>query len=280
MNSKTEVIAVKRKKSFKAVFKRIAWKKIGVVFSVFLLVVVASATSSYITAKLINPQVDNSITTINVSDNSHVVGIVEKISPSVVNVETKSTSYSWFGRRVVSSGAGTGVIISEDGYILTNNHVIEGADEVSITTNTNKDYDAEVVVADSSKDLAIIKVIEKVKLTAATIGNSDEVQVGEEVLAIGNVLGRYPNSVTKGIVSGLGRPIITEGSSRLYGDLHELEDLIQTDTAINSGNSGGPLVNMKGEVIGINTAIDGSAQNIGFSVPINHAKELVDKISQ
>jgi len=117
------------------------------------------------------------------------------------------------------------------------------------------------------------------KLFAVKLGDSDKLKVGESVLAIGNVLGRYSNSVTLGIISGLGRPIITSGSG-LYGNLQELEDLIQTDAAINSGNSGGPLVNMKGEVIGINTAIDGTAQNIGFAVPINHAKKLVSSISQ
>jgi serine protease Do len=244
------------------------------------LVAVSSGASSYITAKLINPQIDNSTNTtqlINVDNNNNVVSVVEKISESVVSISTRTTSYGWFGQRIVSDGAGTGIVISEDGYILTNNHVIEGSSSVSISTHNEIEYAAEIIATDASKDLALIKVKTKVDLTAAKIGDSDLVQVGEEVIAVGNVLGRYRNSVTKGIVSGLGRPIVTEGSS-LYGDLHELDDLIQTDTAINSGNSGGPLVNMKGEVIGINTAIDGSAQNIGFSVPINHAKELVSSI--
>jgi serine protease Do len=146
-----------------------------------------------------------------------------------------------------------------------------------VTTRDDKELTAKVIATDESKDLALIKIKSYTKLIAAKIGDSDSVKVGEGVIAVGNVLGRYRNSVTKGIVSGLGRPIIT-GSSGLYGNLQELDDLIQTDAAINSGNSGGPLVNMKGEVIGINTAIDGTAQNIGFSVPINHAKGLVKSI--
>lgn len=272
------------KKPFRFRLPRIGWNKLRIVLALLLLVGVSSGTSAYITARLIDPQVTNSTNTtqyINVDDNNNVVGIVEKVSTSVVNISTKTVGYGWFGQKYVTQGAGTGIIITENGYILTNNHVIEGSDSITITTHDDKEYDAEIISTDSSKDLALIKVSSKseVKLAAVVIGDSDSLKVGEEVLAIGNVMGIYPNSVTKGIVSGLGRPIVTEGSS-LYGDLHELDDLIQTDTAINSGNSGGPLVNMKGEVVGINTAIDGSAQNIGFSVPINHAKELVKEIDK
>ncbi len=265
-----------------AIFKRVTIKNNRIIISVLILILVVaiSATSSYLTFLALDSQ-PNEITgpmqTVNVSDNTNVVNIVKKNSTSVVNITTKVSSTNIFGRSTTFVGAGTGVIISSDGYILTNNHVIDGSSSITVTTRDNKELTAHVVTTDISKDLALIKVDSTVKLPVAKLGNSDTVQVGEEVIAIGNVLGQFTDSVTKGIVSGLGRPIVTDSSS-LYGSLRELDDLIQTDTAINSGNSGGPLVNMRGEVIGINTAVVGTAQNIGFSVPINHAKDLVASI--
>lgn len=259
---------------------RINGRKLLSVFSIILLVAVSSGASSYLTAYMINSNIKTTTNTTqvyNVSDDSNVVGIVNQISKSVVNITTQTVVYGWFGQRSVSEGAGTGIIIRDDGYILTNNHVIDGADDISVLTNDDEELAATVIKTDASKDLAVIKVKSDVKLTAAKIGDSDKVQVGEEVIAVGNVLGQFSYSVTKGIVSGLGRPIVASGST-LYGNLEQLSDLIQTDAAINSGNSGGPLVNMSGEVIGINTAVSGSGQNIGFSVPINHAKSLVKDI--
>lgn len=259
---------------------RVNWKKCIFIFLMLVLIVASAAGGSYLTISYLKSSgtlLTETNQTYNISDETNVVNIVTEISKSVVSISTKTSSKSWFGREVTSEGAGTGMIISVDGYILTNNHVIDGSDSITVTTQDDIVLDATVIKTDSDKDLALIKVTTNTKLTAVKIGDSDSMKVGEEVIAVGNVLGIYNNSVTKGIISGLGRPIVTSGSS-LYGKLTELDDLIQTDAAINSGNSGGPLVNMSGEVIGINTAIDGTAQNIGFAVPINHAKDLVKSI--
>jgi serine protease Do len=252
------------------------------VIIVFILCISSGAIGSCLTIAILKSQGQlgaNSATQIyNISDDTNVVNVANRVSKSVVSISTKTTTYGWFGRSFVSEGAGTGIIISDDGYILTNNHVIEGSDSLTVTTQDKQELEATVVKTDSDKDLAIIKAKTDKKLSVATIGDSDKAQVGEEVIAIGNVLGLYQNSVTKGIVSGLGRPVTASSGNGLYGKLEELEDLIQTDAAINSGNSGGPLVNMKGEVIGVNTAVAGTAQSIGFAVPINHAKDLVKSI--
>jgi len=274
MAEEIEIVKAKVKPARRIKFN---WRKLMMAFGIILLVGASSGLSSYLTATIITTQQKSSNTTISITDEENVVRVVNQVSKSVVSISTKTSSYGWFGMRYTTEGAGTGIVINKDGYILTNNHVIEGSDTVMVLMHDDSELAATIIATDSSKDLALLKVTAKTELYAATIGNSDETQVGEEVIAVGNALGKYRNSVTKGIISGLGRPIITSGSS-LYGDLHELDDLIQTDTAINSGNSGGPLVNMKGEVIGINTAIVGQAQNIGFSVPINHAKELLQAV--
>lgn len=253
------------------------FRNIGVTLTLMVLLGASAGIGSYSTIQYMKntgEYLNRTTQVYNVSDEQNVVNIASTVSKSVVSVSTKSTSYGWFGSKYVSEGAGTGIIISEDGYILTNNHVIDSIDSVSITLQDSTKYEAKLVKTDESKDLALLKVTTNKPLAAAKMGDSKKLEVGEAVIAIGNVLGRYSWSVSKGIVSGLGRPIFTSGSS-LRGNLKELDDLIQTDTAINSGNSGGPLVNMKGEVIGINTAIDGTAQNIGFAVPIGHAEELV-----
>lgn len=263
---------------------RISLRKTLRGLGITLIVASISGASSFTTIEVLKNQnllLNRTTNIYNISNDENIANIVEDISKSVVNISTTSTGYTWYGRQVVSEGAGTGIIISSNGYILTNNHVIDDSDSISVTIYGDIELDARVIKKDSSKDLAIIKVEYDKGLSAVNLGDSDNVQVGQSVLAIGNVLGRYTNSVTAGIISGLGRPIVTSDSgSGLYGNLQELEDLIQTDTAINSGNSGGPLVNMRGEVIGINTAIDGTAQNIGFSVPINHAKKLLAGVSE
>lgn len=206
------------------------------------------------------------------------VSIVKAVSKSVVSISSETVQqYGSRGYQYVSESAGTGVVITGDGYILTNNHVVENARTVSVMTSDGQEYPAKVVTTEPDSDLALIKVTdETAEFQYAQIGDSDSAAVGQDVYAIGNALGRYQNSVTKGIVSGLGRPITTEGSG-LRGNLQEFEDLIQTDAAINSGNSGGPLINSKGEIIGINTAVDGEAQNIGFAIPINRAADLIQQ---
>jgi serine protease Do len=256
-------------------------QKTGNVFLVFAAVFALLATSGLtagITAWLVRADLNNT-REITLSEQPVSAGeaVVQKVADSVVSITTESERYDWFGRRAVSSGAGSGVIVSRDGYILTNNHVVDGADTVLVATTNDEEYSARVVATEANSDLAVVKIIDEVDdLTPAELGNSSEVQVGADVYAIGNALGQYPNSVTKGIISGLGRPIVTSDSG-LRGNLQEFEDLIQTDAAINSGNSGGPLVNAAGQVIGINTAVAGQAQNIGFSVPINRANDLIER---
>lgn len=244
-------------------------------FAVVLAMIVTSGLTAGITAWIVRADLDNSRQiTLSEQPVSQGVGVVEKVADSVVSITTESERYDWFGRRAVSSGAGSGFIITKDGYILTNNHVVEGADVVLVVMTDDEEYQARVIATDAQADLALIKINEGNDFKPVELGDSNAAKVGEEVYAIGNALGQYPNSVTKGIISGLGRPI-TAVSGGLRGSLQEFEDLIQTDAAINSGNSGGPLVNAEGKVIGINTAVAGEAQNVGFSVPIDRANELV-----
>ena len=166
-----------------------------------------------------------------------------------------------------SQGAGSGVIISEDGYILSNNHVVEGAKEVSVTLANEKEYPAEIIGLDPKTDLAVLKINAPKDLPKATLGNSENLKVGDWVVAIGNPFG-LSHTVTSGIVSAKGR-VIGAGP---------YDDFIQTDASINPGNSGGPLFNLKGEVVGINTAIIPQGQGIGFAIPVNTAKPLIPQL--
>lgn len=201
--------------------------------------------------------------------------IYQKVAPAVVMVSTKTiqTVNGWFQQE--AEGMGSGFIINTDGYILTNYHVIEGATEVTVTLSDGQEVTASVVNYDSDQDVAMIKINEDVEVPGVVeLGDSDALQPGEEVLAIGNPLSKELSStLTKGIVSALNRSIETQTGVST--------NLIQTDTAINSGNSGGPLINTKGEVIGINTlkASDG-AEGIGFAIPINDVKVKIDSLSK
>ncbi len=171
--------------------------------------------------------------------------------------------------QTIEIGGGTGIIISTDGYILTNKHVIEDRTaDYTVFTVDGLELAAKVVSVSDETDLALIKVQSEVTLKAATLGDSDALRVGQTVMAIGNSLGRYDSTVTRGVVSALGRSISSMLDS---GELLELENIIQTDASINPGNSGGPLLNLDGEVIGVNTAIDSEGENIGFTIPINDA---------
>ena len=172
--------------------------------------------------------------------------------------------------------AGTGFIVSSDGVILTNKHVVsENGAEFTVIMNNGEKYPAKVLAKDPSQDIAILK-IEKNKLSTLILGNSDSIQVGQKAIAIGNSLGEFKNTVSVGVVSGLRRSIVASGG----GMSEALDDLIQTDAAINPGNSGGPLLNLNGEVIGINTAIAQQAQNVGFALLINKAKKDLDQIKK
>lgn len=205
--------------------------------------------------------------------------VAAKVSPSVVSIVATSGSASGIsdylnGQSGTSVAAGTGIIVSSNGYIMTNNHVIDGARSVSVQTSTGKTYDNVTVIGrDPLNDLAFLKIPNVSGLTAATLGNSSTLRQGQSVVAIGNALGQYQNTVTSGIVSGIGRPV-TAGSED-SSSTEQLDDLIQTDAAINAGNSGGPLVNLQGQVIGINTAVASDAQSIGFAIPINATKGVL-----
>ena len=203
------------------------------------------------------------------------VDIYKKVAPAVVMVSTKTIQSvnGWFQQE--TEGMGSGFIINEEGYILTNYHVIDGAKEVTVTLSDGREVTASVVNYDSDKDIAMIKINEEVKVPGVVeLGDSDALQPGEEVVAIGNPLSKELSStLTKGIISALNRNVETQSCVST--------NLIQTDTAINAGNSGGPLINTKGQVIGINTlkASDG-AEGIGFAIPINDVKEKIDSLSK
>ena len=206
-----------------------------------------------------------------------VADVAERVSPSVVSIVTESQASLGF-RSFTQQGAGSGIIISESGYVLTNKHVVANASNVSVVLADGTTYDdVDVVGADAVNDIAFLKINGANNLKAAAIGDSAEMEVGEKVIAIGNALGQYQTSVTSGIVSGLGRPLVA--GDQQTGDAERLTNLLQTDAAINPGNSGGPLVNLEGEVIGINTAIDQEAQGIGFAIPINDAKGLIKSVT-
>lgn len=171
--------------------------------------------------------------------------------------------------------AGTGFIISSDGLVLTNKHVINVSEaDFTVITSDNKKYPAKILAKDPVQDLALLKV-SATALSSLTLGDSSKLQIGQTVIAIGNALGEFSNSVSRGVISGLSRSITaSEGGGRS----EKLEQVIQTDAAINPGNSGGPLLNLSGEVIGINTAIAQGAQNVGFAIPINQAKRDIQQV--
>lgn len=206
-----------------------------------------------------------------------IAAVAEKVTPAVVSILTETQVRSYFGGSSVSSGAGTGMIVSSDGYILTNNHVVAGADTVSVVTDAGDTYEnVEVVGTDPLNDVAYLKISGVLNLPTVTLGDSKTISAGQPVLAIGNALGVYTNSITQGIVSGTGRSITATDSTG--GSATDLTDMIQTDAAINSGNSGGPLVNAAGEVIGINTAVSTTAQGLGFAIPISSTKGMLRNI--
>jgi serine protease Do len=173
-----------------------------------------------------------------------------------------------------TQGIGSGIILTSDGYILTNRHVIEGARTLTVAMHTGELYSARLVHASDVNDLALIKVSTR-GLAAARIGSSEALEVGQTAIAIGSPLGTYTETVTRGIVSGLGREVTV--TDELTGVPATLRNLIQTDAAINPGNSGGPLLDASGAVIGINTAVSTVAQGLGFAIPIDDAVELVNE---
>lgn len=202
-----------------------------------------------------------------------IASVAAKVSPSVVSIITTVQSRIF----ETGEGAGTGIIISADGYIMTNKHVINDASNVSVVASDGTTYDnVKVVGVDPLNDVAFLKVDGVTNLKPAEIGDSSSIRIGQKVVAIGNALGQYQNTVTSGIISGTGRPV----SAQAGETVETLTDLLQTDASINPGNSGGPLVNVAGQVIGINTAIASDATGIGFAIPINATKGLMSGVLQ
>ncbi len=207
------------------------------------------------------------------SDEEINVDVFQKIHPAVVNITTTTLSYNFWMQIIPTEGMGSGFIIDRDGYILTNNHVVENARDIVVTMSGDIKLPATLVGRDPESDLAVIKIPSEGIDVIAPFGDSDNVRVGQKAIAIGNPFG-FGHTLTTGIVSALNRSIITS-------DNIQIDDLIQTDAAINPGNSGGPLLNSSGEVIGINTVIythSGGYEGIGFAIPINRAKEIAAQL--
>ena len=249
------------------------------------------------------------------SQEKAIIDVVKKVSPSVVSIiitkdlsvfeeyyidpfkefeqffdepffEFNVPQYREEGTEEQEIGGGTGFIISEDGMILTNRHVVRDEEaDYTILTNDGKIFPALVLARDPIQDLAVLKIdMDKIiseqsdlpqkDFPIVKLGDSSNLQIGQTVIAIGNALGEFRNTISVGVISGLGRTITASGE----GIIETLEDVIQTDAAINRGNSGGPLLNLKGEVIGVNVAMAQDAQNIGFSIPINKAKRDIEQV--
>ena len=211
-----------------------------------------------------------------VSSGMTTAQVAKTVSPSVVVITTEQVVYSqwsWYGQNQVESGAGSGVIISSDGYILTCAHVVDGASTITVTIG-DKDYTATLVGEDTTSDIAVIK-IDADGLTPATVGNSDSLKVGQSVMAVGNPLGELGGTVTGGMISALNRSVTIQGSSSV-----NTMSLIQMDASVSPGNSGGGLFNMNGELVGIVNAKSSSsdAEGLGFAIPINDAIKVAQEL--
>ena len=229
--------------------------------------------------------------TLRLDDQEATIRAINKVIPAVVNIivldqQTTTIINLTTGEQtqkteIVRKGSGTGFLISADGLTLTNKHVVGAANEKTgqykILLNSGKQYYAQLIGKDPINDLAVLKIFDK-NLPYVQLGDSDQLSIGTTVIAIGNALGRYQNSATKGIVSGVGRNIEASDQS---GNISEiLDNVIQTDAEINPGNSGGPLVDLVGNIVGINVAIDQSGSAIGFAIPINDAKPVVKSVRE
>jgi S1-C subfamily serine protease len=207
-------------------------------------------------------------------DERNNIEIYDKANKAVVYITTLTTGYTWYYQAVQQEGTGSGVVIDQQGHVLTNNHVISGADKISITMSDGTIADGRVVGKDPANDIAVVQFNPKGKaLTVIPFADSSDVKVGMKVLAIGNPFG-LDRTLTEGIVSGLARPLQTDEG-------YMIRETIQTDAAINPGNSGGPLINSHGQLIGINTAIkspSGASAGVGFAIPANTARHVAEEL--
>jgi S1-C subfamily serine protease len=208
-------------------------------------------------------------------EDGDLTAVVATATQSVVTITAQSQRGSQLSPFAVpATGVGSGIVVTSDGLILTNNHVVAGAQTLTVTLADGSDVTATVVQTDEARDMAVIRA-DASGLVPARLGDSDKVEVGETVLAIGSPLGEFTETVTKGIVSALNRTITV--ADEQTGRPVQLSGLLQTDAAINPGNSGGPLIDAAGEVVGIYSAVSRSAEGIGFAIPINTAKSLVSQ---
>ena len=204
-------------------------------------------------------------------ESSAIIDSVKKVTPAVVSITTTQNVQDFFGQISQEEGGGTGFIVTNDGLILTNKHVAQAGQSLAVMDSNGKTYDAKIAALDPTNDLAILK-IDASGLPVVDLGESNDLQIGQWVIAVGNALGELQNTVTVGVISARERQLTAGGG----GTQEQLNNLLQTDAAINSGNSGGPLVNLAGQVIGINTAVASNAQNIGFAIPVNQAKQALE----
>ncbi len=251
--------------------------RIGLVLSVAVLAVLVAACTETATptpASTPAPTATETSTSVVTSIQTSVLTTVEiakLLRTSVVHIQTEVVQLDFFMQPVPQTGVGTGVILDEQGHILTNNHVVEGAEKITVALADERSFEAMLVGSDLFTDLAVIK-IDAGNLRPAKLGDSSELQVGEDVVAIGHALDLPGGpTVSKGVISALDRSIQEDAQTTIDG-------LIQTDAAINPGNSGGPLVNNRGEVVGINTAIIQQSQGIGFAININDAKLVLRQL--
>jgi len=269
----------------------------------------ASKDSAKIFSKLL-PQKDSTETSIIkqkiIQEDSAVIDVVKNSAPAVVSIVISKdvpkiqnfgnlpnffgTPFDFYfgpqsggsnedseGTKKQTIGGGTGFIITKEGMIVTNRHVVDDSSaDYTVVTDDDKEYPAKVLAVDPNNDIAIIK-IEGDNFTTLELGDSDSIQIGQTVVAIGNSLGEFSNTVSRGIISGLKRSL-TAGDGR--GQAEKLNNIIQTDAAINPGNSGGPLLDINSQVIGINVAIAQGAQNIGFAIPVNQVKKIADQVKK
>jgi len=219
-------------------------------------------------------QIVNQQQNLTLQEDSAIIATVEKVAPSVVSIVATREVRNIFGQAFEQQGGGTGFVINADGLIATNRHVVEGASDYTVVVADGKSYPATVVAKDPLNDFAVLRINAR-NLPVAELGDSSALKVGQRVVAIGNALGEYQNTVTSGVISAIGRAIVASDGS---GSAERLEGLLQTDAAINPGNSGGPLVNLAGQVVGINTAIAAQAEQIGFAIPINDAKQAISSV--
>ncbi|MEG2892752.1 MAG: trypsin-like peptidase domain-containing protein, partial [Clostridium sp.] len=260
--------------------KTISLPSLGLALMLATTSLLGGLIGGFVTAKMVPTSSGNNVTT---KDNlanvpgttttkNSITKVSEDVGPAVVGISTSKSS--WMDSSSPGS-TGSGIVFDSNGYIVTNQHVIEGGNKIMVSLPSGKKVEAKIVGQDAKTDLAVLKVEEK-NLVAAKFGNSDNVKVGETVVAIGNPLGEeFAGSVTSGIVSAKGRSmtINESGQSRVYNG-------IQTDASINPGNSGGALLNLAGEVIGINTLKISSAEGMGFAIPINEVKTVIKQLME